>query len=355
MAAAFDSSTTAGKADPLLRVENLRQWYRIGSGFLGRRDLVRAVEDVSFDIRRGEVLGLVGESGSGKSTLGKAVLRMTHPTGGRIFLDGQDITDLGRRQLRPLRPRMQLIFQDPFSSLNPRMTVRQIVAAPLVIQRADLDEAARQARVLEALELVGLSNQYADRYPHEFSGGQRQRIGIARAFITEPSLLVADEPVSALDVSIQAQIVNLLIDIRKRLNLTVLFISHDLAVVGHLCDRVAVIYLGRIVEIAETNALFRQPRHPYTQALFSAVPVPDPTLRRERIILKGDMPSPINPPSGCAFRTRCRYALPACAEAVPPLRQVADGHMIRCIRDDLGPIAKFGIVTETAGLGIGRK
>ncbi|MDQ0391326.1 ABC transporter ATP-binding protein [Labrys monachus] len=323
--------------EPLLRVEHLRQWYRIGSGFLGRRDLVRAVEDVSFDIGRGEVLGLVGESGSGKSTLGRAVLRMIRPTEGRIVLDGKDITHLSRRELRPLRPRMQMIFQDPFSSLNPRMTVRQIVAAPLVIQRADLDEAARTARIVEALELVGLSSQYADRYPHEFSGGQRQRIGIARAFVTEPSFLVADEPVSALDVSIQAQIVNLLIDIRRRLNLTVLFISHDLAVVGYLCDRVAVMYLGRIVEIAETRALFRQPRHPYTQALFSAVPVHDPTLRRERIVLKGDMPSPIDPPSGCAFRTRCRHVLPACAEAVPPLRPVAAGHMVRCIRDDLAP------------------
>jgi oligopeptide/dipeptide ABC transporter ATP-binding protein len=323
------------KEEPVLRVENLRQWYRLGTGFFGRRDLVRAVEDVSFDIERGEVLGLVGESGSGKSTLGRAVLRMTDPTEGRILFEGRDTTRLSRRELRPLRPRMQLIFQDPFSSLNPRMTVRQIVAAPLIIQRPDLDGSARNTRVGEALDLVGLSSQYADRYPHEFSGGQRQRIGIARAFITEPTFLVADEPVSALDVSIQAQIVNLLINIRKKLNLTVLFISHDLAVVGHLCDRVAVMYLGRIVEIAETRALFRQPRHPYTQALFSAVPVPDPTLRRERIILKGDMPSPINPPSGCAFRTRCRYALPACAEAVPVLRKIAEGHLARCIRDDL--------------------
>ncbi|CAM5763032.1 ABC transporter ATP-binding protein [Labrys miyagiensis] len=323
----------AGKS--LLRVQNLRQWYRISSGFLGKRDLVRAVEDVSFDIGRGEVLGLVGESGSGKSTLGRAVLRMTEPTEGRIHLEGRDITHLSRRELRPLRPRMQLIFQDPFSSLNPRMTVRQIIAAPLVIQRPDLGEPARSARVVEALELVGLSGQYADRYPHEFSGGQRQRIGIARAFVTEPSFLVADEPVSALDVSIQAQIVNLLVSIQKRLNLTILFISHDLAVVGYLCDRVAVMYLGRIVEIAPTKALFRSPRHPYTEALLSAVPVPDPTVRRSRIILRGDVPSPINPPSGCAFRTRCRYVLDACAQAVPPLRQTAGGHSVACIRDDI--------------------
>ena len=320
---------------PLLRVEALRQWYRLSHGLLSRRDLVRAVDDVSFEIAPGEVLGLVGESGSGKSTLGRAVLRLTHPTQGRILFEGRDVTRLGRRELRPLRPRMQLIFQDPFASLNPRMTVRQIVGAPLVIQQPQLSRADREARVAQALGLVGLSDHYADRYPHEFSGGQRQRIGIARAFIMEPSFLVADEPVSALDVSIQAQIVNLLIDIRKRLGLAILFISHDLAVVGHLCDRVAVMYLGRIVEIAPTRDLFRRPRHPYTQALFSAVPVPDPRLRRERVILKGDMPSPISPPSGCAFRTRCRYALPACAQAVPPLREVAPGQMMRCIRDDV--------------------
>ena len=322
-------------AGPLLRVENLRQWYRISRGFLRRRDLVRAVEDVSFEIPRGQVLGLVGESGSGKSTLGRAVLRLTEPTQGRITFEGRDITGLSRRALRPLRPHMQLIFQDPFASLNPRMTVRQIVAAPLAIQQPGLDRSERDAKVSEALRTVGLSDQYADRYPHEFSGGQRQRIGIARALIMEPSFLVADEPVSALDVSIQAQIVNLLIEIKRKLDLTILFISHDLAVVGHLCDRVAVMYLGRIVEIAETRALFRQPRHPYTQALFEAVPVPDPTRRRQRIILKGDMPSPITPPSGCAFRTRCRYALPACAEAVPPLRETGGGHMTRCIRDDI--------------------
>ena len=336
MHAAVPAATPAiVPVEPLLRVENLRQWFRIGNGLLRRRDLVRAVEDVSFEIARGEVLGLVGESGSGKSTLGRAVLRLTEPTEGRISFEGRDITNLGRRALRPLRPHMQLIFQDPFASLNPRMTVRQIVAAPLAIQQPGLDGRERDIRVAEVLRTVGLSDQYADRYPHEFSGGQRQRIGIARALIMEPSFLVADEPVSALDVSIQAQIVNLLIEVKRKLDLTILFISHDLAVVGHLCDRVAVMYLGRIVEIAETRALFRQPRHPYTQALFAAVPVPDPTQRRQRIILKGDMPSPITPPSGCAFRTRCRFALPACADAVPPLRETAAGHMTRCIRDDI--------------------
>ncbi len=328
---------TAGA--PLVEVTGLRQWFRVGGGFFGRQDTVRAVEDVSFAIARGEVLGLVGESGSGKSTLGRAVVRMSVPTAGTIRFEGRDITRLGRRALRPIRPRMQFIFQDPFASLNPRMTVRQIVGAPLAIQRPELDPAARAGRVAEALQTVELSPAHLDRYPHEFSGGQRQRIGIARALIMEPRFLVADEPVSALDVSIQAQILNLLIAVRQKLGLTMLFISHDLAVVGHLCDRVAVMYLGRIVEIAPTRALFRCLRHPYSQALFSAAPVADPTLRRPRILLTGDLPSPLAPPSGCAFRSRCRHALPACATAVPPLREAAPGHAVRCIRDDvaLGP------------------
>ncbi len=319
---------------PLVAVEHLRQYFG-GGGVLGRRGALRAVEDVSFAIGRGEVLGLVGESGSGKSTLGRAVLRATVPTAGRIAFDGQDITTLRPAQLRPLRPRMQLIFQDPFASLNPRMTVGDIVGAPFVIQRQGLDRAERHARVAQALHTVGLPERAADRYPHEFSGGQRQRIGIARAFIMEPDFLVADEPVSALDVSIQAQIVNLLMEIRRRLSLTVLFISHDLAVVGHVADRVAVMYLGRIVEIADTRSLFAWPRHPYTEALFAAVPVLDPRLRRPRVVLKGDLPSPLAPPSGCAFRGRCPYALPACADAVPPLRPIGPGHLAACIRDDL--------------------
>jgi oligopeptide/dipeptide ABC transporter ATP-binding protein len=329
------TSAAPNAESPLVEVKELRQWFPVGGGLLRKRDVVRAVDDVSFSIARGEVLGLVGESGSGKSTLGRAILRMSEPTGGQILFEGRDVTRLGRGALRPLRPRMQFIFQDPFASLNPRMTVRQIVGAPLVIQRPELDSVARDARIGEVLRTVGLSLQYAGRYPHEFSGGQRQRIGIARALILEPSFLVADEPVSALDVSIQAQIVNLLIEVRRKLGLAMLFISHDLAVVGHLCDRVAVMYLGRIVEIAPTRALFRKPRHPYTEALFSAVPSPDPTVRRERIILKGDVPSPLKPPSGCAFRGRCRYAIPECAAAVPALRQVENEHWKRCIRDDL--------------------
>ena len=323
---------------PLVRVENLRQHFGTRRIF-GRGAVVRAVEDVSFDIRRGETLGLVGESGSGKSTLGRAVLRATVPTAGRIAFDGQDITGWSAGRLRPLRPRMQMIFQDPFSSLNPRMTVGDIVAAPLVIQRQKLGGAERRARVVEALSTVGLPERAAERYPHEFSGGQRQRIGIARALVMAPEFLVADEPVSALDVSIQAQVVNLLMEVRRRLSLTMLFISHDLAVVGHVCDRIAVMYLGRIVEIADTRALFAGPRHPYTEALFAAVPIPDPTLRRPRVVLKGDLPSPLAPPSGCAFRGRCRHALPACATAVPPLRDVGPGHLAACIRDDIALLA----------------
>jgi len=323
-------------SEPLLRVTDLKKYFSVKGGLLSREvGRVHAVDGVSFAVNRGETLGLVGESGCGKSTTARCVLRLIEPSEGEIAFDGQDMLGLSGGDLRAMRRNMQIVFQDPFASLNPRMTVRQIVAAPLAIQQPGLDRSERDAKVSEALRTVGLSDQYADRYPHEFSGGQRQRIGIARALIMEPSFLVADEPVSALDVSIQAQIVNLLIEIKRKLDLTILFISHDLAVVGHLCDRVAVMYLGRIVEIAETRALFRQPRHPYTQALFEAVPVPDPTRRRQRIILKGDMPSPITPPSGCAFRTRCRYALPACAEAVPPLRETGGGHMTRCIRDDI--------------------
>ena len=327
-------ATAVDPGAPLLRVDGLQQWFSSG-GFLSPRVTVRAVEDVSFDMRRGEVLGLVGESGSGKSTLGRAVLRVTDLTGGRIVFDGQDLSGLTKRQLRPLRSRMQMIFQDPFASLNPRMTVGDIVAMPLRIQNPRLRRDETAARVDEALRTVGLAQDHAHRYPHEFSGGQRQRIGIARAFVLAPDFLVADEPVSALDVSIQAQIVNLLMVIRQTLNLTILFISHDLAVVGHVCDRVAVMYLGRIVEIADTRTLFRHPRHPYTEALFSAVPKIDPTRRQARIVLEGDLPSPLAPPSGCAFRTRCRYALPACADAVPPLTDVGGGHAKACIRDDI--------------------
>ncbi|HSU07090.1 MAG TPA: oligopeptide/dipeptide ABC transporter ATP-binding protein [Acetobacteraceae bacterium] len=302
---------------------------------LGPRETVKAVDDVSFSVLQGEVLGLVGESGSGKTTVGRTVLRLMEPSGGTIRFRGRDITHLSRRALRPIRPDMQLVFQDPFASLNPRMTIGSIVETPLLIHRKELGRIERRDRVADALRLVGMSPDFANRFPHEFSGGQRQRVGIARALMLRPGFLVADEPVSALDVSIQAQVVNLLRELRAELGLSILFIAHDLAVIGHISDRVAVMYLGRLVELAPTRALFQTPRHPYTEALLSAAPAPDPDLRRGRIVLAGDPPSAINPPSGCRFRTRCRYAEPACATATPPLQEVAPGHFSACRRQEL--------------------
>ena len=322
-------------SEPLVQLRDLSKWYPLPRRLFRPPEHVRALDGVSFDIQRGEVLGLVGESGSGKTTVGRTLLRLTDPTRGTIHFAGQDITQLTRRQLRPVRRRMQLVFQDPYSSLNPRQTVERVLSTPLMVHEPTLTAKQRRMRVEEALELVGLFPAAADRYPHEFSGGQRQRIGIARALMVHPNLLVADEPVSALDVSVQAQVVNLLLDLRERLGLTVLFVAHDLAVVGTISDRVAVMYLGRIVELAETAALFTGPRHPYTEALFSAVPTVDAVARRTRILLRGDIPSPMRLPSGCVFRTRCPYAMPRCAEIVPELRQVADGHWKACIRDDL--------------------
>jgi oligopeptide/dipeptide ABC transporter ATP-binding protein len=320
----------------ILDVRNLRKWYHLGRGFLpSAGETVKAVDGVSFDLKRGEILGLVGESGSGKSTIGKTILRLMEPTSGSILFNGQDIAHLSRRSLKPVRQKMQMIFQDPFSSLNPRMTVEEIIAAPLKIQGRVTQRDLRRAKVEAILEMVGLAPSHANRYPHEFSGGQRQRVGIARALIMEPDLLVADEPVSALDVSIQAQIVRLLLDVRRRFGLSILFITHDLALVGHISDRIAVMYLGRVMEVAKTTDLFQVPLHPYTEALFSAAPVPDPSVRRRRIVLKGDIPSPLSPPSGCVFRTRCPYAVPGCAESVPELREVTPGRFKACIRDDL--------------------
>ncbi|WP_018111838.1 ABC transporter ATP-binding protein [Thermus igniterrae] len=320
----------------LLEVKDLKKHFPIRGGILSRVvGSVKAVDGVSFAIRKGEVLGLVGESGSGKTTVGRTLLRLIEPTGGRIFFDGQDITDLPKDKLRPYRRRMQIIFQDPFSSLNPRMTVGDIIAEPLVIHGLGKTQEERTERVAELLKLVGLSPDHMRRYPHEFSGGQRQRIGIARALAVAPDFIVADEPVSALDVSIQAQVVNLLQDLKEELGLTLLFIAHDLAVVEYISDRVAVMYLGKVMEIASARELYRNPKHPYTEALLSAVPIPDPTVKRERIVLQGDIPSPINPPSGCVFRTRCRYALPECAHTVPELKQVGPGHYKACIRDDI--------------------
>ncbi|SNB76772.1 oligopeptide transport system ATP-binding protein [Arboricoccus pini] len=322
---------------PLLEIDHLSKHYAVGRSWLGRGGgLVRAVDDISFVIQKGEILGLVGESGSGKSTVGRMLLRLgDQPTAGRVDFAGQDIAPMSQRQLRPLRARMQLIFQDPYSSLNPKMTVGQILEAPLRIHGRGGDRAARQRKVAEVLDLVGLRPGHAARYPHEFSGGQRQRIGIARAIILEPDFLVADEAVSALDVSVQAQVVSLLLEIRRRMGVTILFIAHDLAVVGYISDRVAVMYLGRIVELAPVASLYARPRHPYSEALFSAAPVPDPRANRQRILLEGDVPSPLNPPSGCAFRTRCAYAIPGCAAARPPLAELAPGHFAACIRPEL--------------------
>ena len=321
---------------PLLEVSGLAKHYPIRKGVVLARQIgaVRAVDGVGFSLNRGETLALVGESGCGKSTTARLVMRLIEPSAGTIRFDGQDVTTASGTALRALRRRMQIVFQDPFASLNPRLTVGDAIAEPMAVHDMG-NGAARQARVQELLSLVGLRPFHAGRYPHEFSGGQRQRIGIARALSVRPDLLVCDEPVSALDVSIQAQVVNLLKDLQARFGLSYLFIAHDLAVVKHMADRVAVMYLGRLVEIAETRSLFAAPRHPYTEALLSAAPNPDPTRRRKRIVLTGDVPSPLDPPSGCSFRTRCPYALPACAADRPPLRAVAPGHLTACIRDDL--------------------
>ena len=320
---------TAPPTAPLLEVE------RLGKQFPARRGaVVRAVQEVSFTIAPGEVLGLVGESGSGKTTLGRLLLRLIEPTAGSVRFRGEDILRMDARRLRAARRHMQIVFQDPFSSLNPTATAGSIVGEGLDIHRLASGR-ARAARVAELLAQVGLPADAADRYAHEFSGGQRQRIGIARALSVSPSFVVADEPVSALDVSVQAQVVNLLQDLQAQLGLAMLFISHDLAVVEHIADRVMVMYLGRVVEVAPSRALYAAPRHPYTVALMSAVPVPDPLVRREPVLLRGDIPSPLAPPSGCVFRTRCPAALPACAEVVPALREVEPGHAKACIRDDL--------------------
>jgi oligopeptide/dipeptide ABC transporter ATP-binding protein len=313
--------------DVLVSVRNLVKHFPVE----GSDDVVRAVDGVSFQIFAGETLGLVGESGCGKSTVGRCLLRLIEPTSGTINFSGRDILSLNRKELRQIRREMQIIFQDPYASLNPRMKIGDIVAEPLVIHQQGT-KSQRRERVAELLRRVGLDPDYMNRYAHEFSGGQRQRIGVARTLALNPRLIVADEPVSALDVSVQAQVVNLLQELQEEFKLTYLFISHGLAVVEHISTRVAVMYLGRIVEIANAEDLYAIPLHPYTQALLSAIPIPDPKQKRERIILQGDVPTPINPPSGCRFRTRCPIAIEECAHIDPELREVSPGHQVACIR-----------------------
>jgi peptide/nickel transport system ATP-binding protein len=321
--------------DVLIDVKNLKMYFPVTKGLLMRKVAdVKAVDDVSFKIRKGETLGLVGESGCGKTTTGRCILRLYQPSAGQIIFQGVDITKLPERKIKPLRRGMGSIFQDPFGSLDPRQTAGSIVGEPLRIHHVVKSKAEHHERVEQLFRLVGLNPGMADRVPHEFSGGQRQRISVARALACQPSLVVCDEPISALDVSIQAQIINLLEDLQKELGLTYLFIAHDLSVVRHICNRVAVMYLGQIVEMTGSQELYRNPLHPYTKALLSAVPIPDPFLeeKRERIILKGEIPSPLNPPPGCHFHPRCPLAIPECSKTIPPLRDVGGDHEVACLR-----------------------
>ena len=316
----------------LVRVENIKKYFPIVSGFLRRTaGQVRAVDGVSFEIHQGETLGLVGESGCGKSTLGRTILQLHTPTEGKVYFEGLELTDMGRSDLRAMRRRMQIIFQDPYSSLNPRMTIEKIIAEPLTIHNAANGKELREM-VEVLLERVGLNPLYANRFPHEFSGGQRQRIGVARALALNPSFIVADEPISALDVSIQAQVVNLLEDLQDELGHTYLFIAHDLSMVRHICDRVAVMYLGKLVEVGSVDEVYENPQHPYLQALLSAVPVPDPVVeaQRQRIILEGDVPSPAHPPFGCNFNTRCPIAFDRCFQEEPELQELIPKHETAC-------------------------
>ena len=317
-------------SDTLLRVEDLKIYYPVaGSGF-GKKEFVKAVDGVTFEVKKGEVFGIVGESGCGKSSLGRGVCKLENLTSGHVYLDGEDITEYNDRRMRSVRKKVQMVFQDPYMSLNPRMSVFDIIAEPLLAHHLYQDKADLEKKVLDLLHRVGLDDYHANRYPHEFSGGQRQRIGIARALAVEPSLIIADEPVSALDVSIQAQVLNLLNELKHDLDLTYIFVAHDLSVVEYISDRVGVMYLGNFVEVGEKEKIYSNPMHPYTQALLSAVPVPDPTAKRERILLEGSIPSAHKPPTGCKFHTRCPKCMECCKTQAPERYEVDDGHYVYC-------------------------
>lgn len=327
---------TAPEDDVLVSVRDMQMYFPVRSGIVFQRKIadIKAVDGVSFEIRRGETLGLVGESGCGKTTTGRCILQLYKPTAGQVLFEGNDLTTLKGGQLRRFRRRMQMIFQDPYSSLDPRQNAGSIIGEPLIVHKMTNSRGEYREQVAELLSVVGLNPSMANRFPHEFSGGQRQRIGVARALAVRPSLIVCDEPVSALDVSIQAQVINLLEDLQEQFNLTYLFIAHDLSVVRHISDRIAVMYLGKIMELADRTELYENPLHPYTKALLSAVPIPDPVIesQRERIILTGDVPSPLRPPSGCVFHTRCPIAIDECSQVVPELRNVGNEHWVSCIR-----------------------
>jgi oligopeptide transport system ATP-binding protein len=332
---AASSAAASNNDDVLLEVKDLKMYFPVSSGMLFQRTVayVKAVDGLSFTVKRGETLGLVGESGCGKTTTGRCILQLYKPTGGQVIFEGQDLTQLKSKQMRAMRREMQVIFQDPYSSLNPRMTAGNIIGEPLIVHGLVKGKVEYREKVADLLQNVGLNPYMADRFPHEFSGGQRQRIGVARALSVSPKFIVADEPVSALDVSIQAQIINLLEDLQEQFNLTYLFIAHDLSVVRHISDRVGVMYLGHMVEMAERNEIYRNPVHPYTKALLSAVPIPDPVLdaQRARVLLTGEVPSPLNPPSGCVFHPRCPVANDDCSTAIPELREVEPGHHAACL------------------------